>query len=123
MSEIDYAARVAKGAALLDEKRPGWERLIDLEILDIESGQHCVTAQLSGMQSGLQSYADGMTQLDLTAGNDGTYVAHGFNAEAPDAFESDEAPEGYEQDRAYDTLNTLWKDLISKRLAPEPADG
>jgi hypothetical protein len=26
MSEIDYAARVAKGVALLDEKRPGWER-------------------------------------------------------------------------------------------------
>jgi hypothetical protein len=113
MSEIDYAARVAKGAALLDEKRPGWERLIDLDILDIENGHCCVTAQLSGTNA----WYAGQQQLGLTTGDDGTYVAHGFNAEA------DGEPDSDAQAVAYDTLNTLWKDLISKRLAPEPADG
>jgi hypothetical protein len=122
MIEIDYAARVAKGAALLDEKRPGWEQLIDLEILDIESPTSCVTAQLSGQRH----FRVGLAQLGLTGGSDGTYVSHGFNAEGDcDCCVSrevlDRLPEGYDQDAAYGTLNTLWKDLISKRLA-EPAD-
>jgi hypothetical protein len=101
MSEIDYAARVAKGAALLDEKRPGWEQLIDLDILDIENGTCCVTAQLSGQEA----WYAGMRQLGL---NMRSYTEHGFRAD-----------DGDQQD--YPALNTLWKDLISKRLA-EPAD-
>jgi hypothetical protein len=117
MSEIDYAARVAKGAALLDEKRPGWERLIDLEILDIESPTSCVTAQLSGVRD----FKVGREQLGL---NNASYVAHGFNTPSDcDCCWTEVVPEDYSADAAYDTLNTLWKDLISKRLAPEPADG
>jgi len=102
MSEIDYAARVAKGAALLDEKRPGWEQLIDLDILDIEDGTRCVTAQLSGQNA----WYTGMQQLGL---NVRTYTDHGFRADDGEL-------------RDYSALNTLWEDLISKRLAPEPAD-
>lgn len=41
-------ARVARGAALLDEKHPGWDRLIDLETLDMTSGTRCVLGQLYG---------------------------------------------------------------------------
>lgn len=120
MSEIDYAARVAKGAALLDEKRPGWERLIDLGILDIESGFACVTAQLSGVRN----FKVGREQLGL---DKASYIAHGFNTEGDcdccvSQEDLDRLPEGYHQDAAYATLNTLWKDLISKRLAPEPAE-
>lgn len=124
MSEIDYAARVAKGAALLDEKRPGWERLIDLGTLDIESYRSCVTAQLSGERD----FKVGRDQLGLTEGGDGTYISHGFNAEGDceccvSQEVLDRLPEGYVQARAYATLNTLWKDLITERLASEPADG
>jgi hypothetical protein len=111
MSEIDYAARVAKGVALLDEKRPGWEREIDLGRLDIQHGDRCVTAQLSGVGS----WYTGMEQLDLTSGNDGTYVAHGFNAEdAPP-----EGVEGYDQFEAYGTLNALWREVIEGRLSAD----
>lgn len=109
MSDIDYAARVAKGVALLDEKRPGWEREIDLETLNIQNGHCCVTAQLSGES---RWYA-GMDQLGLTEGNDGTYVAHGFNAEDPHAMDDEE----YDQDKVYDTLNSLWRDVVTSRLA------
>jgi len=111
MNEIDYAARVAKGVALLDEKRPGWEREIDLGILDIENGDRCVTAQLSGENR----WYTGMDQLELTEGNDGTYVAHGFNAE--DA--SPEGVEGYDQYAAYETLNRLWREVIEGRLSAD----
>lgn len=119
---IDYAARVAKGAALLDEKRPGWERLIDLETLDITSGADCVTAQLSGSAH----WHAGMMQLGLTSGDSGTYVAHGFNAESDEApvHDSEESDAEVTMEAAYDTLNMLWHDLITTRLAgdqPLPA--
>lgn len=111
MSEIDYAARVAKGVALLDEKRPGWERQIDLETLDIRNGSCCVTAQLSGKSS----YLIGMDQLQLTDGDDGSYVAHGFNAPSC----TDEGcgfHDGCPQASGYDTLNSLWRDVVTERL-------
>jgi hypothetical protein len=117
MSEIDYAARVAKGVALLDEKRPGWERELDLEILDIEHGGRCVTAQLSGMRNGLTSYLDGMEQLELTPGDRGTYVAHGFNA-----ADSMVSAQDYSQSDAYATLNSLWRDVVTERLTAAQSD-
>jgi hypothetical protein len=101
MADIDYVARVAKGVALLDEKRPGWERLIDLETLDIENGTSCVTAQLSGAAS----WGRGMSQLGLTLT---PYTGHGFRAE-------DE--EGGDLDLAYATLNRLWREVITEKLA------
>lgn len=125
MNEIDYAARVAKGAALLDEKRPGWEREISLRTLDISSGECCVTAQLSGVAH----YHAGMKQLGLTDGDGGTYITHGFNAESTDSPEAygldDDVSEAVHLDAmnaAYDALNTLWRDLITTRLAV-PTDG
>ena len=42
------AARVARGAALLDERIPGWDQRIDLDTLDIDSCQNCVLSQLFG---------------------------------------------------------------------------
>ncbi|OEJ24268.1 hypothetical protein AS594_06995 [Streptomyces agglomeratus] len=98
MTGIDYAARVAKGAALLDEKKPGWERLLDLSILDIESGTCCVTAQLSGADD----WRTGMNQVGLSLS---TYTDHGFRAD-----------DDYQDD--YPTLNVLWRDLITERLSP-----
>lgn len=111
MSEIDYAARVAKGVALLDEKRPGWERELDLEILDIAEPARCVTAQLSGERD----FRMGQLQLEL---NDASYIAHGFNAEGDcDCCLTEDVPEGYDQNEAYAKLNTLWREVIQGRLA------
>ncbi len=42
------ARRVARGAALLDEKRPGWDARIDLAGLDLEDCELCVVGQLFG---------------------------------------------------------------------------
>lgn len=118
MEDIDHAARVAKGVTLLDEKRPGWERLIDLDTLDIRDGNVCVTAQLSGESH----WHTGMTQLGLTGGDHGTYVSHGFNAEGDCecCHDSREVPAGYNQEEAYDTLNDLWKGVITERRTATP---
>lgn len=111
MSEIDYAARVAKGVALLDEKRPGWERKIDLSALNISSPERCVTAQLSGVRD----FKAGQHQLDL---DNASYVAHGFNADAEcSCCAPEDLPEGYDQNEAYAKLNALWREVIQGRLA------
>jgi hypothetical protein len=113
MSEIDYAARVAKGVALLDEKRPGWERQIDLETLNIRNGYCCVTAQLSGESR----WYVGMEQLGLSEGDYGTYVAHGFNAES--YLPGDQ---NYDSDDVYPVLNSLWRDVVTERLTAAQPD-
>lgn len=41
-------AAVAKGAALLDQRRPGWEHDINLGRLDISFGSTCILGQLYG---------------------------------------------------------------------------
>lgn len=103
MSEIDYAARVAKGVALLDQKRPGWERQIDLEDLDIQSPHSCVTAQLSGVSW----WRTGMKQLDLDMES---YTDHGFRV--------DDDREGED----YPVLNSLWRDVVTERLTAAQSD-
>lgn len=40
--------RVAEGVTLLDQHRPGWAGLLDLDQLDIVSTTFCVLAQLFG---------------------------------------------------------------------------
>lgn len=111
MSGIDYAARVQRGAALLDEKWPTWAQDINLSMLDIESGTRCVTAQFAQRKLGRTYWWEALDHLGLTEGEDGSYITHGFNAESQvDVSE-------YAQDEAYATLNALWRDLIQKRRA------
>lgn len=42
----DVIARVARGAALLDEERAGWWRTIDLDALDLNNACGCVLGQV-----------------------------------------------------------------------------
>lgn len=112
MTAIDYAARVAKGVALLDEQMPGWEQRISLDVLDISSGQWCVAGQLSGVHS----YYVGLKQLGLDSGHRG--MEHGFMAESEYCAccrEAVDLPEDYDRDAAYATLTELWREVIVSR--------
>lgn len=108
MSEIDYAARVQRGAALLDEKWPTWAQDIDLDTLDIESGMACMTAQYAQKHDLGAYWWSAIEPLGL-ADEDEDYEAHGFNA---DRTEQDY---GSASENAYSTLNRLWRDLILQR--------
>lgn len=109
MSEdIDYAARVARGIALMDEKWPGWATEIDLETLNIADGSCCVTAQYAKHREGRSSYMLGQDLLGLS---DSAYEAHGFNAEGQSTRVLPCS------DGDYDTLNGLWKAEIERRRA------
>lgn len=105
MSEIDYAARVQRGAALLDEKWPTWAQDIDLDTLNIRSASSCVTAQYAGSQGEEPYFETGRDLLDL---DNRAYELHGFNADG-DSTGENWHPEGY------NTLTTLWRSLILQR--------
>lgn len=111
MTAIDYAARVSKGMALLDEKLPGWTDRINLETLDVSSGTHCVAAQLSGVDN----YVYGLRMLGLEGGRE--RFLHGFMAEGDCECCNDglTLPEGYHQEQGYATLTDLWRRAIQER--------
>ena len=41
-------SKVELGIEFLDREHPGWYKKIDLDVLDIKSGLHCVLGQLRG---------------------------------------------------------------------------
>ena len=97
MSEQTVATieeRVAKGAALLDQERPGWWQEIDLDTLSLRSGCDCVLGQL------YESFDDGVEILDLEWPEDS-----GFDLE------------GWPTDRtqAWNDLTAAWRSLIEAR--------
>jgi hypothetical protein len=106
--EIDYAARVQRGIALMDEKWPDWATEIDLERLDIEWGDRCVTAQYAQLhgnapEDDIDSWKDGRSMLDLSPRE---YERHGFNTDA-----------GLGSNKDYAALNGLWRAEIERRRA------
>jgi hypothetical protein len=104
VTAFDAAGRVTRGALLLDECMPGWDRHIDLDVLYVGSGTFDVPGQLCG------SYWDG---VDLLFGSEPVAeerhrqgVEHGFmwdvgRSEDPQA----EA----------EALQDAWTDLITAR--------
>ena len=48
MTQAEARERVARGAALLDENRPGWATVIDTGKLDLRHDCACILGQLEG---------------------------------------------------------------------------
>jgi hypothetical protein len=73
-------SRVARGAALLDERLPGWDGLIDLGRLSLSSPCNCILGQtwgesgFSGAPTAFELQADA---LDLSSDDE---IDYGFNA-------------------------------------------
>lgn len=101
MTDIDYAARVQRGIALLDIKWPNWATEIDLETLDIESSERCVTAQYAGQKFGFADFGEGMYRLNLDSY---ALAACGLNVKSGDW-------------PGYATLTALWRAEIVRRRA------
>jgi hypothetical protein len=94
--------RVARGAALLDEKRPGWAAEIDLDDLEMGSCFSCVLGQLFG------EFADGADELfpdDWVASEED--VRHGFDAPANLA--------SWEANGLYESMDAAWSLEIRRR--------
>lgn len=98
-------ARVARGAAWLDENEPGWERRIDLAKLNLGDGCRCVIGQV--MQEG--DYAATMRRLRRGDPHSCVWpVAHGFNVDLED--------DGFRY-ALYRALDEAWTALLKERFA------
>ena len=112
--------RVERGAALLDEKQPGWLDIIDLDLLDISSRCGCVIGQLAGLTKASDrglAYEAATRRLGV-----------GYSAEIPMGFEAPTTREfGGDRETVitaeYAGLTEAWRDLITRRreLAAVPA--
>lgn len=86
--------RVAAGAALLDERMPGWEQDVNPHTLDLSSPCHCVLGQIFGL------YDHGVETM----------------AQIPQ-FEAEDQGFWTSSDSEYDELTSAWYLLIRERRA------
>ena len=87
--------RARRGAALLDEKRPGWREDVDLRSLDQASCSRCVLGQVFGR------YAEGLRSL--------------FNEDRIRRY-PDDAPYGFDIDGEvghYSVLTEAWREVLA----------
>jgi hypothetical protein len=98
----ELAERVERGAALLDERRPGWWDEVDVEALDLDLCSRCPLGQLWGdFESGAyRLFRGGFHEVADMAGH------HGFDAVC---------------DNHFPILTDLWRAAIERRRAQAPA--
>lgn len=108
MNALNYKQRVAKGAALLDECRPGWEKEVDTSILDLSSGYLCILGQVYG------AWDVGIGDLEARGVERvwDTQALYGFNHGA-----TYEGAQDYARavDKEYYWLKRRWTELIESR--------
>lgn len=93
MSVTRAERRALRGAALLDQHRPGWERELELYLLNMHSCSNCVLGQLYG------TYENGCHALNVDRIRD-----------EPEHF-------GFEGDDgvSYHDLDKAWTKIITER--------
>lgn len=102
--------RVARGAALLDEKRPGWFMRVDTETLQIEDCEACVLGQLGVDEFGYHiGRFSMMCERFFPATSDGPRT-HGFGI--------DDAIDG---EGSFDALTEAWLEAIAARRSETDA--
>lgn len=101
---VRVSPQVERGAALLDEVRPGWDRNVDITKLNLNYCHLCVIGQLYGVD--WRGYDQAAHDLGLSSWDD--EVRHGFRA---DVDPGDERI----GDQKYAKLTEEWRDLIASR--------
>lgn len=103
MTATEARERVTRGAALLDQKRPGWAGRIDIATLRISSCQACVVGQLFGVAERFAPFTHGIEALGIYGSQEdyGFALAGPFNAE---------------KTRRWQFLQDAWIEAIADRL-------
>lgn len=101
MSTKEIAECVGRGAAVLDDKIPGWESKINTDELYLGSCEACVLGQLFG------DYATGTTEFGFEVDDDGGVSHAAVEWATEHGFETD----GW----GYEPLTVAWRELISER--------
>ena len=102
MLTMDEArARVARGATILDRISPGWEREIDIGVLDLSTSDRCICGQL-----GKGDWAHPLV-IGLVVDDHSGSRAQNVGVTCEDTAE-------------YGPLQDAWIEAIAARLHPEP---
>lgn len=96
----DLAERVARGAALLDEKRPGWAAEIAIDRLAMQECDSCILGQTYG------HYLDALEVLGFDRPPTLGASHFGFNILTSDIHHPD-----------WGRLADLWRAAIAERMA------
>ncbi len=102
----DVQERVANGAALLDEKIPGWELRINLQELNLSSCVTCVLGQLYG------HYDEGMEEIFPAEVCECGEEHLSMERSAPHGFSAS----GIDTGEQYTALDVEWTRVIKERL-------
>jgi hypothetical protein len=103
-------ARVAAGAALLDQRRPGWRAQVDPGRLDLLDWRADVLGQLYGsFGAGVRTLTPGLGEAEVDAWT----IAHGFDLGEADLARA-AGPVA-----AYRVLTELWQAEVTRRRAGE----
>lgn len=110
MTRDDARARVAKGAAHLDQVRPGWWTRIDVGTLTLHDPCGCIVGQLCGTG---RLFQRGLKQLEVADA-----VAFGFDRDVVDAggWVTSVGAYHHEGRRLYRLLQDAWIEEIADRL-------
>ena len=95
---------VARGAALLDDKDPGWAAKIDVARLAMRNSCACVIGQL------FKRYREGLNALGLRDANEA--AEHGFDLVLLDSLDA----------AVITALEALWVEQINARVAAMPTE-
>jgi hypothetical protein len=103
--------RVTRGAAQLDELRPGWDTLVNVDLIDLSTAEDCVLGQVFG------NYC---TAIDTYIRRDDLdeRIACGFTINGDRIFEAFNDLADYEGGRpALRVLEEAWREEILRRRA------
>ena len=67
MKRTTEQKQAARGAEFMDRKRPGWHNEIDLALLNIECGVHCILGQI------YHDYGDGTHHIGINENQERQY--------------------------------------------------
>lgn len=104
--------RVAHGAALLDDRLPGWRERVNEDVLDLANGTRCVLGQIGndlGLRGTVWGFYGRMRQLLFGEHEGPEAYDHGFTPfkHTSGAIRDSELAEGRE-------LTRLWRKVMAK---------
>lgn len=109
MYDTPQHERVARGAALLDQKVPGWHRNIDVDKIDVSNPFCCPASVGCGMP-----YGDAKKEVLGILGQPGW--VYGFNIR-------EHSENRHENRQGYEELKRLWVEEVESRLLLDEFEG
>lgn len=104
-------SNVARGAAYLDQQRPGWFQRIDIGTLTLHDPCGCIVGQLCGTG---HEFVDGMRSLSIPFDNHGSFDAKGYGL----ALENLTGVTHDDPRADYVILQDAWIEAIAARRFP-----